>query len=68
MGAFIGYSKKKEFMYPIETLKKHMFAFGGSGSGKTVLSKVMIEEAALNSIPCILVDPQGDLASLILPE
>ncbi|MFP4424768.1 MAG: helicase HerA-like domain-containing protein [Candidatus Woesearchaeota archaeon] len=65
--AIIGYSKEKPFDYPIDNLKKHLFAFGSSGSGKTVFSKVIIEEAALAGIPSILVDPQGDLASLIQP-
>ncbi|MFO7710368.1 MAG: helicase HerA-like domain-containing protein [Candidatus Woesearchaeota archaeon] len=65
--AMIGYSKEKPFDYPIDNLKKHLFAFGSSGSGKTVFSKVIIEEAALAGVPSILVDPQGDLASLIQP-
>ena len=38
------------------------------GLGKTVLSKALIEEAAINGIPSIIVDPQGDLASLAIPS
>lgn len=53
--------------YDLEALKKHFVALGGSGSGKTVLGKVVIEEAAMAGISSILVDPQGDLASLALP-
>lgn len=56
----------KELKYNLETLKKHFIALGATGSGKTVLSKALIEEAALNSIPSIVVDPQGDLASLAI--
>ncbi len=64
--AFLGFSKKKPFNYPISNLKKHFIALGSSGSGKTVLSKIFIEECARNSIPSIVVDPQGDLSSLAL--
>ncbi len=54
----------KEFVFPFEGLKKHFIALGSSGSGKTVLCKALIEEAAKSKIPAIVVDPQGDLASL----
>jgi DNA helicase HerA-like ATPase/predicted transcriptional regulator len=63
----IGISKEGSVELPDKTLKKHMVILGSSGSGKTVLSKVIIEEAALNKIPSIVVDPQGDLSSLIAP-
>ena len=49
---------------PLEVMKKHYVCFGASGSGKTVLGKVFLEECARNGVPCIIVDPQGDLASL----
>ncbi|MBU4352238.1 MAG: ATP-binding protein [Nanoarchaeota archaeon] len=52
--------------YPLKALMKHFIALGSTGSGKTVLSKVLIEEAAMNGIPSIIVDPQGDLASLAM--
>jgi hypothetical protein len=57
---------KKEFRFPFEGLKKHFIALGSSGSGKTVFCKALIEEAAKNNIPAIIVDPQGDIASLAL--
>ena len=41
-------------------------ALGASGSGKTVFGKCILEEATRNGIPSIVMDPQGDLASLIL--
>jgi len=49
---------------PLDVMKKHYVCFGASGSGKTVLGKVFLEECARNGVPCIIVDPQGDLASL----
>ena len=39
-------------------------ALGSSGSGKTVLSKVIVESAVLQGIPAICIDPQGDLVGL----
>ncbi|MBW3012094.1 DUF853 family protein, partial [Candidatus Woesearchaeota archaeon] len=64
--AFLGKSKNKDFTFELEGLKKHFIALGGSGSGKTVLCKAIIEEASKNGIPAIIIDPQGDLASLAL--
>jgi hypothetical protein len=64
--ANLGKANGKDFNYPLENLKKHFIALGSSGSGKTVLSKVMIEECAKNKIPAIVIDPQGDLASLAM--
>ncbi len=49
---------------PIKTLKRHFVALGSSGSGKTVICKVLMEEATRHDIPTIIVDPQGDIASL----
>jgi len=60
--AFIG----KNVEYPLKNLKKHFIALGSSGSGKTVLTKILIEECAMNKIPSIVVDVQGDLASLAI--
>jgi len=51
---------------PVGMLKRHMVILGASGSGKTVLGKCVLEEAALSGVPAIIIDPQGDLASLAL--
>lgn len=56
-----------KFKYPLRALEKHFVCLGSTGSGKTVLSKILIEEAALQGIPSIVIDPQGDLASLGVP-
>jgi DNA helicase HerA-like ATPase len=53
---------------PIDSLRRHMLALGASGSGKTVLSKVVIEECIRKGLPVIAIDPQGDLASMALAE
>ena len=49
-----------------KTLLRHMMALGSSGSGKTVLSKVVVEEMTRLGLPAICIDPQGDLCSLAL--
>ncbi|MBM4248488.1 MAG: DUF853 family protein [Euryarchaeota archaeon] len=49
---------------PLAMLKRHLVILGASGSGKTVLGKCVLEEAALRGVPSIIIDPQGDLASL----
>ncbi|MBD3407639.1 MAG: DUF853 family protein [Candidatus Lokiarchaeota archaeon] len=57
----------KKFEISQDLLRRHGGVFGSTGSGKTVLSKVILEEAALKGIPIIAFDPQGDIASLMLP-
>ena len=49
---------------PVETLKKHVLCFGGSGSGKSVFGKMICEKALMHGIPVIAIDSQGDLASM----
>ena len=51
---------------PVKAFHRHMMVLGASGSGKTVLCKCVMEEAVRNEIPLIIVDPQGDIASLAL--
>ena len=48
-------------------LRKHVAVLGSTGSGKTVVSKGIIEECALAGIPVIAIDVQGDLAHLARP-
>ncbi len=55
------------YQFPPEVLLRHAVLLGASGSGKTVASKVLIEEMIREGIPSIVVDPQGDLASLAIP-
>ena len=64
----IGIDRKtqKPVEIPTSILRKHVAMLGATGSGKTVVAKVLIEEATLEGIPSIIVDPQGDLARLII--
>ncbi|MFG2039427.1 ATP-binding protein [Dactylosporangium sp. NPDC048998] len=49
---------------PLEALRKHVAIFAGSGSGKTVLIRRLIEECALQGVSAIVLDPNNDLARL----
>lgn len=51
---------------PAKALLRHMMALGSSGSGKTVLCKIVVEECVRAGIPALVLDPQGDLCSLAL--
>jgi len=57
----------EKFEIDTNLLRRHGGVFGSTGSGKTVLSKCILEEAAMQGIPIIAFDPQGDIASLMLP-
>ncbi len=53
-------------MYDAKDLCTHAMCVGMTGSGKTGLCLALLEEAALDGIPAICVDPKGDLANLML--
>ncbi|MBF8185187.1 DUF87 domain-containing protein [Nonomuraea sp. K274] len=48
----------------LEALRKHVTIFAGSGSGKTVLIRRLVEECALLGVSAIVLDPNNDLARL----
>jgi uncharacterized protein DUF87 len=48
-------------------LRKHTAIFAGSGSGKTVLIRRLVEECALRGVSSIVLDPNNDLARLGVP-
>lgn len=49
---------------PIRLLPRHTAIIAGSGSGKTVLLRRLVEEAALAGLPAIVIDPNNDLSRL----
>jgi len=49
---------------PLLSMRKHTVIFAGSGSGKTVLIRRLIEECALRGVSSIVLDPNNDLARL----
>jgi hypothetical protein len=56
----------KPLLYDARDLLTHGVVVGMTGSGKTGLCIALIEEAALDGIPCVLIDPKGDLTNLLL--
>ncbi|HEU4744367.1 MAG TPA: DUF87 domain-containing protein [Anaerolineales bacterium] len=57
---------EKEIRYDPADLTTHAVVTGMTGSGKTGLCVVLLEEAALKGIPAIIIDPKGDLTNLLL--
>jgi hypothetical protein len=53
-------------LYDSKDLVTHAMCVGMTGSGKTGLCIDLLEEAALDGIPAIAIDPKGDLANLLL--
>jgi hypothetical protein len=49
---------------PLEAMRRHTAIFAGSGSGKTVLIRRLVEECALHGVSAIVLDPNNDLARL----
>lgn len=48
----------------LAALRKHTAIFAGSGSGKTVMIRRLIEECALRGVSAIVLDPNNDLSRL----
>lgn len=53
-------------LYDSKDLVTHAVCVGMTGSGKTGLCIGLLEEAAIDSIPSIVIDPKGDLTNLML--
>ncbi len=56
----------KALLYDPADLTTHGLVTGMTGSGKTGLCVGILEEAALQNIPAIIIDPKGDLTNLLL--
>ncbi len=53
-------------LYDSKDLVTHALCVGMTGSGKTGLGVSVIEEAAIDGVPVIVIDPKGDLTNLLL--
>jgi hypothetical protein len=53
-------------LYDSRDLVTHAVCVGMTGSGKTGLCLSLIEEAAIDGVPVIAIDPKGDLSNLLL--
>ena len=66
---YLGAEKGNEdvpLLYKSNHLTTHGMIVGMTGSGKTGLAIDLIEEAAIDGIPAILIDPKGDLSDILL--
>ncbi|MEZ5498069.1 MAG: hypothetical protein R3E77_01430 [Steroidobacteraceae bacterium] len=57
---------EEPLLYDSKDLTTHAVCVGMTGSGKTGLCLTMLEEAAIDGIPAIAIDPKGDIANLAL--
>jgi hypothetical protein len=53
-------------MYDARDLTTHAVCIGMTGSGKTGLCLDLLEEAALDRVPALIIDPKGDITNLLL--
>ena len=53
-------------LYDSRDLVTHAVCFGMTGSGKTGLCTVLLEEAAIDGVPALVIDPKGDISNLLL--
>ncbi len=62
-------SRKRQeglLLYDSKDLTTHGVIIGMTGSGKTGLGIALLEEALIDKIPIIAIDPKGDLTNLVL--
>jgi hypothetical protein len=65
---YLGRSKANDdlLLYDSKDLVTHAVCVGMTGSGKTGLCISLLEEAAIDNIPAIIIDPKGDICNLLL--
>ncbi len=66
---FIGHKmgdSNEPLIYDSADFTTHGVIVGMTGSGKTGLGITILEEALLNDIPCLIIDPKGDMGNLLL--
>jgi hypothetical protein len=65
---YLGKSQANDdlLLYDSKDLVTHAVCVGMTGSGKTGLCINLLEEAAIDGIPAIIIDPKGDLCNLLL--
>src|SRR5215210_7687117 len=53
-------------LYDSKDLVTHAVCVGMTGSGKTGLCVSLLEEAAIDGVPALVIDPKGDITNLLL--
>jgi hypothetical protein len=61
-----GAETREPLLYDSRDLTTHAVCVGMTGSGKTGLCVGLLEEAAIDGIPVLAIDPKGDLGNLLL--
>lgn len=61
-----GADRSDLLLYDSRDLTTHAVCVGMTGSGKTGLCLSLLEEAAIDGVPAIAIDPKGDLGNLLL--
>ncbi len=61
-----GQPSETPLLYDSRHLTTHGVCVGMTGSGKTGLCLALLEEAAMDGIPALIIDPKGDLGNLLL--
>jgi hypothetical protein len=61
-----GEAAPEPLLYDSRDLVTHAVVVGMTGSGKTGLLLSILEEAAIDKIPALVIDPKGDLGNLLL--
>jgi hypothetical protein len=61
-----GTARDELLLYDSKDLTTHAVCVGMTGSGKTGLCLALLEEAAIDGVPAIAIDPKGDLGNLLL--
>ena len=61
-----GQPTENQLLYDPADLTTHAVVVGMTGSGKTGLCVGLMEEAALNGIPSLMIDPKGDITNTLL--
>lgn len=61
-----GADRPELLLYDSRDLTTHAVCVGMTGSGKTGLCLSLLEEAAIDGVPAIAIDPKGDLGNLLL--
>lgn len=58
--------ENQPLLYDSRDLGTHAVCVGMTGSGKTGLCLALLEEAAMDGVPAIIIDPKGDPGNLLL--
>ncbi len=61
-----GETGTEPLLYDPDDLTTHAVVVGMTGSGKTGLCLDLLEEAALNNVPSLMIDPKGDITNALL--